>query len=334
MTRIQILSALFLLALLSFTRIIFATDDQEAKELDTVVDVVVTMQNHGYTLGDLVVMRAEFTLRKNLIFDKNSVPLAGPITRWLDLRDVHLHQSKSEGRTHIKIDFAWQIFGTVNEAQKIKIPAIILHANSNKTAVVDENGKTRPSIITIPEQGFYLSPVLPEKLTDEESPRPIILPPRFDETTAMLMTFICLGLGVFLGGFYLWWQDKLIFLPRHPGAMTLLARQFRQQNVVKQAQFSAENLRTIHAGLAAAAEQSLYPNTLVNLFKHAAYLRGDRQEIEQFFNTSWQQFHSQNSAENTISVADTILWIKRAAIAERLYSREKPSRYFKDNATK
>lgn len=325
------------LALLLFTSVIFATEEQIDKASNTAVDVVVTMQNHGYTLGDVIAMHAEFTLGKDFIFDERSMPLAGPITRWLDLREVHFDQSKSEGQTHIKIDFIWQIFGTVNEAQKINIPAIILQMSSDNAEVAeisDEAEKTKPLIITIPEQGFYLSPVLPEKLTDEETPRPMLPPPRFDETTPRAMTLICLGLGLFLSGFYLWWQDKLMFLPRRPGAMTLLARQFRQQNVVKQAQLSAVNLRTIHAGLAAVAGQSLYPNTLDDLFKNAPYLGEYRQEIEQFFNTSWQQFHSQNATKNTISVVDTILWIKRSAIAERLSQRVKPSHYFKDNATK
>ena len=322
------------LILLLFTHVVFATDEQKGKASNTVVDVVVTMQEHGYTLGDLVTMRAEFTLGKNLIFDESSVPLAGPITRWLDLREVHFHQSKNEGQTQIKINFTWQIFGTVQEAQKVKIPAIILHVFSENVELTDEVEKTKPLIITIPEQGFYLSPVLPEKLTDEEIPRPMLPPPRFDETTPRAMTLICLALGLFLSGFFLWWQDKLMFLPRRPGAMTLLARQLRQQNVVKQAQFSAANLRTIHAGLAAVAGQSLYPNTLDNLFKNAPYLGVYRQEIEQFFNTSWQLFHSKKTTGNTISIVDTILWIKRSAIAERISHRVKPSHYFKDNATK
>ena len=52
------------------------------------VEVTVSMRDHGYTLGDIITMHAEFTLEQGYIFDLNSVPLKGPINAWLDLRDI------------------------------------------------------------------------------------------------------------------------------------------------------------------------------------------------------------------------------------------------------
>jgi hypothetical protein len=282
----------------------------------TDVNVTVNMRDHGYTLGDIITMHAEFTLDQGYIFDLNSVPLKGPINAWLDLRDVRSNKEQlSDDSELISLDFTWQIFGTVSEAQIIKIPAIILQT----LAVEVADDAREPLIITIPEQGFYLSPVLPEQLTSEEATRPIIAPPRFDEATPLKLAFLSLGLSVLLGLVWLWLQDRIKWWPRHLGEMTLLARQLRQQDVAKQSHFTADNLRTIHAGLAGSAGQSLYPNTLAILFEKAPYLSVDKETITQFFDNSWRIFHEENAQDLTIPVADTMAWIKRAAVSERLF---------------
>ncbi|NOQ93679.1 MAG: hypothetical protein GQ547_03470 [Methylophaga sp.] len=280
------------------------------------VNVTVNMRNHGYTLGDIITMHAEFTLEQGYIFDLNSVPLQGPINAWLDLRDVTANKEKlADDREFISLDFTWQLFGTVGEAQIIQIPAIILQTLAVEVADDDRE----PLIITIPEQGFYLSPVLPEQLTSEETLRPIITPPRFDEAMPLNLAFLYLVLGILLALAWLWLQDRIKWLPRHPGAMTLLARQLRQQETIKQTQFTADDLRAIHAGLAGSSGQSLYPNTLDILFEKAPYLSVDKETITQFFDDSWRAFHETNAQDHNISVAETMAWIKRATVSERLF---------------
>ncbi len=304
---------LFLLLSLMMTSV-FAEEVAELTSSD--VDVTVNMRNHGYTLGDIMTMHAELTLEQGYIFDLNSVPLKGPINAWLDLRDVTANKEKlSDDRELISLDFTWQIFGTVGEAQIIKIPAIILQTLAVEVADDDRE----PLIITIPEQDFYLSPVLPEQLTSEEALRPIITPPRFDEATPLKLAFLFLAVGVLLALVWLWLQDRIKWLPRHPGAMTLLARQLRQQKVAMQEHFTADDLRAIHAGLAGSAGQSLYPNTLGMLFDKAPYLLVDKEAVTQFFNDSWRVFHDKNAQNIAISVADTMAWIKRVAVSERLF---------------
>jgi len=312
---------LLFLVLLSFSHIASAGGGSvEAPEQppESMIKTTVSMRDHAYTLGDLISMQAEFTLEKGQIFDPNSVPLAGPVNAWLDLRDVFLYQDNNDdGSTHLTIDFTWQIFGTVAEAQIIKIPAIILQTLPPETGQ-NEDDKAQSSIITIAEQPIYLSPVLPEKLGEEEAPRPIMPPPRFDTAMPLMMAVLYLGLALLLVGFWLWLQDKISWLPRHPGAMTLLARQLRHQKVAQQTTLSQADLRMIHAGLAGSAGQSLYPNTLNVLFEKAPHLSAEQEIISQFFNDSWSLFHGKNTGENMISVSETVAWIRRAAIAERL----------------
>jgi len=305
-----------------FSTIILAEEvaNDELNQIDVpVVEMEISLRDHGYTLGDLIEMRAEFTLKKGDKLDPKSIPLKGPVTAWIDLRHVNLKQQENkDGSTQITLDLIWQLFGTVLEAERIQLPAIIMH-----TLPVEQNEQETESLpITVPSQAIYLSPVFPELLTEEESLRPLIAPPRFDTSTPMRLAILCFIFALLLGGFYLWLQDRIRWLPRHPGAMTRLARQLRQQGTVKQDQFLTEDIRLIHAALAGCSGKSLYPNTLDFLFEYAPYLKAEQNQITDFFDDSWALFHSAQNNKNVIDVADTMAWIRRAALSERLFRHQ------------
>ncbi|MDQ7072277.1 MAG: hypothetical protein Q9N32_00235 [Gammaproteobacteria bacterium] len=311
----------FISLLLAISNHVFAVNELaeqgQFEFVESGVNVNVTLRKHGYTLGDKVKMHIEFLLGEAYSFDPKSIPLKGPVTSWLDLRDITLQQEKvDDGKSVIKIDFLWQLFGTVTEAQIIQIPQIILRT---LPVEVVGNEQQQTLVIKVPEQGLYLSPVLPEQLSDEEVPRPILPPPSFDTTTPLRFGIISLVLAVLLAIYWLYLNDKISWLPRHPGAMTVLARQLRKQGVVKQPALTMTDLRIIHRALASCAGQSLYPNTLNTLFENAPYLKDEKETISQFFNETWRLFHQKNVVENTISVAETLAWIRRVAMAERMF---------------
>jgi hypothetical protein len=298
------------------------------------IPVKVIMRDNGYTLGDTIAMHAEFNLAKGLVFDPNSVPLKGSVNNWLDLRNVTMIESKnSDDSRHIRIDFAWQIFGTVEHAQKLKIPAIQLQTiPPNDSAKASDNNK--PIAITIPAQVFYLSPVLPPSITENKH-RPHAPPLRFDTRTPLTIGLLCLGLSLLCGALWLWLMDKISWWPRNPGPMTRLSRQLSKARVTQQANFSCADLRSIHKALASSAGQTLYPNTVDYLFVHAPYLSAEKLTITQFFNESWQSFFA-SSTPSAVNVAETLAWIKRAAMAERLFraSQAKKPATVKANAVK
>jgi mxaA protein len=303
----------------------FAANDSANPE--KIIPVKVTIRDNGYTLGDSIAMHAEFNLAKGLVFDPNSVPLKGPVNNWLDLRDVTMIESKnSDDNSHISIDFTWQIFGTVEHAQTLKIPAIQLQTiPPNESEKAGDNNK--PIAITIPAQGFHLSPVLPPSVTENKH-RPHAPPLRFDTRTPLIIGLLCLGLSLLCGILWLWLMDKIVWWPRNPGPITQLSRQLSKAGVAQQPNFSFADLRSIHKALASSAGQSLYPNTVDNLFERAPYLSADKPTITQFFNVSWQSFFA-SSTSSTVSVAETLAWIKRSAMAERIfraYQAKKPAK--------
>ena len=285
---------------------------------DNSISVKVIMRDNGYTLGDTIAMHAEFNLAKGLVFDSNSVPLKGPVNNWLDLRDVTMDESKNpDDSSHIRIDFSWQIFGTVEHAQTLKIPAIQMQTIPlNDSAKANSNNK--PIAITIPAQAFHLSPVLPLSITQKEH-RPHAPPLRFDTRTPLTIGLLCLGLSLLCGALWLWLMDKVSWWPRNPGPITQLSRQLSKVGVAQQSTFSVADLRTIHKSLASSAGQSLYPNTLNSLFERAPYLLSEKLSITQFFNASWQSFFAGDSTPINVNVTETVAWIKRAAMAERLF---------------
>ena len=289
-----------------------------ANSSEKTIPVKVTMRDNGYTLGDTIAMRAEFNLAKGLVFDPNSVPLKGPVNNWLDLRDVTMDESKnSDDSSHIRIDFSWQIFGTVEHAQTLKIPAIQLQTIPPNNSIKD-NDNNKPIAITIPAQGFHLSPVLPPRIT-EKAHRPHAPPLRFDTRTPLTIGLVCLGLSLLCGALWLWLMDKVSWWPRNPGPITQLSRQLSKVGVAQQSTFSVADLRSIHKALASSAGQSLYPNTLGSLFERAPYLLSEKLSITQFFNASWQSIFANSSTPINVDVAETLAWIKRAAMAERLF---------------
>lgn len=291
-------------------------------KVDSASKIKVIMRDNGYTLGDIIAMHVEFNLAKGLVFDPNSVPLNGPVNNWLDLREVKMVEVKNaDESSNINIDFSWQVFGTVEHAQTIKIPAIQLQtipadddANARNTA------NNKPLAITIPAQGFRLSPVLPPTIT-ENTHRPYAPPLRFDTRTPLTIGLTCLILGLLCGTLWLWLLDKISWWPRNPGPITKLSRQLRMLGVAQQATFNIDNIRSIHSALASSAGQSLYPNSLENLFDKAPYLAADKAEITQFFLQTWALFfeNKRQLTIDSIAVADTLKWIKRAAVAERLF---------------
>ncbi|PPC88560.1 MAG: hypothetical protein CTY37_00720 [Methylotenera sp.] len=271
--------------------------------------VVVNMRDSGYTMGDLMEMQVHITLPKNQHLDPDSLPLEGRVKPWLDLRKLSMQANDEK----IKLSFTWQLFATVEIAQALKLPEIVL-----KTLPIQ--GKAQ--VITIPAQAFQYSPVFAYPIGKHQ--RRADLPPiKFDEKTPLSIALASFTLAILLGLLWAWTQDLLAWLPHKPGPLTQLARQLKRQQLQT---LQTQDLQHIHAALNATAGVTLYPNNLVVLFEKASYLLPQQLAISQFFNASWQQFYGHQSAVHTISGSidknATLVWVNQAALSERLFRRK------------
>jgi len=284
---------------------------------ETVVKVNVSMRDNGYTMGDFIRMQVNLTLKDQQKIDPDSLPLVGRVKPWLDLNSLSI---KTLGNK-TSIEITWQIFATVEIAQQLKTPEIIIKTLEKK-----------PQNISIPAQSFFYSPVLAYPLGDVK--RRADLPPlRFDEQRPKQWTFILLGLAILTGFIWCWLKDRLPWLPYSPGPLTQLARRLNgwpasQYPYTLQGNgLDVDYLRDIHRALNASAGESLYPHTLQKLFIKAPYLEAEKIAISVFFHASWQQFYATTSFKNEahkefeIDPKTTLAWIQNVALAERLFRR-------------
>jgi len=266
--------------------------------------VKVTMRDSGYTMGDFLHMRVEIPLEPGQKLDEESLPLTGRSRYWLDLSDLRWHQA---GDT-LTLDLSWQLFATVEIAQKLQTPVIPLRTQDGRA-------------LQIPAQDFHYSPVLPYPL--ESSGRRANLPPfKADEQTPLMVAAVCLALSLLSIFVWLWLHDRLPWWPRRPGPMTLLARALRRQPA--DAVLNRDQLRLIHDALNRSAGQSLYPQTLARLFAVAPYLQPEQPSIAAFFERSWRTFHA--DVPPTLRADEVQPWVVRCARNERLYWRAQRGR--------
>jgi mxaA protein len=263
------------------------------------IRVTVEMRDTAYTLGDLISERVVIALPAGQAIAPDSLPPPGRAAPWLELRTVRLLQDGDVAR----LDLEWQVFATVESPQILKIPAIELRTQ----------GK-HPQAVDIPAQLFHQSPVLPS-LLENRTPRPDLPPLLFDERPLALAALACFVCTLLCGVAWLWLTDRIPGLPRHPGPFTRLARHLPR----RKGDLDVAALRDIHTALNAAAGETLYPATLPRLFERAPYLEPIRADMERFFRTSWKRFYE--SAPTTPNWTETLLWVKRAARAERIARR-------------
>jgi hypothetical protein len=266
--------------------------------------MTISMRDSGYTIGDSIEMTATFTLPTNQSIDEESLPLVGRVNPWLDIQTIDVKQYQQRVRLHIK----WQLFATVEIAQKLKTPELELKTR----------GET-PQKIIIPQQTFYYSPVLPMPPLENINRRDNLTPPYFDTTKPLICLSFCVVLFFIFGLSWLWFKDLLPWFPRTIGPMTKLARQLKPQSNF----FTLTQLYDVHAALNKSAGVSLYPDNLSQLFHHAPYFDCVQRNVTLFFNQSWPQFYcNKETAVERIEMASNLVWIKRVAMAERVFRRQ------------
>ena len=260
-------------------------------------EVTVRMRDIGYTLGDEMTARVTLRHQQGESLDLQSLPPAGRLTPWLELRTVEV----TAHDTYTIMDFKWQVFATVEQVMMLRIPELELRVRGKRARVVK-----------IPSMPFYMSPVLPDALNDEK-PKASPPPAKFDERSPLLRSLAGVVLAVLGGLAWLWLTDRLPGFPRRPGPFTLLARRLGRA-----VSLDIPVLQEIHASLNQAAGSTLYPNTLHRLYQRAPYLECVRPEIDVFFQASWRCFYA---GSTTMPAREsTLAWVRQAARAERMHT--------------
>lgn len=267
--------------------------------------VQVTMQDSGYHLGDFIHQTITFNVPKGAALDEESLPLTGYVKPWLDLTTLSYKQQDET----VQLFLTWQIFATVEIAQALKTPALVIKTKANP-----------PQEIVIPAQAFYYSPVFPYPLA--ETKRQNDLPPlAFNEQMPLIGVIVSGALGVLLTLCWMWLKDWLPW-SKNPGPIAKLAKSMRLNTAQA---IDVKALQAIYHALNATAGESLFPSNLSQLFNQAPYLLPYQHEVEQCFAVCWRAMYGDQPlslSHGAVSNEFTLDWIAPAAIAERLFLRK------------
>ena len=249
----------------------------------------------GLTPGDLIESRVRLPAGGQPI-DGASLPAPGRVAAWLELRSVQ----HSGGELRL----LWQILGTVPATEVLALPRIELRT-------------TGGTGVTVAPARFHLSSTLPETL-DDRAPRPMSAPVPFDVHGPQVGALVSSILALLSATGLLWAIDRLPWLPRHPGPMLRLRRALRRAPA-GDAELDVPTLQRVHAALAEAAGQTLYPDTLHRLFEAQPTFVPQRASIETFFAASWPSIFG---AQDAIAPArERLDWLDAVVLAERLSRR-------------
>jgi len=277
-----------------------------ADEGSNPIHPIVTLRDSGYLLGDLIEERVDLSLPTGASLDPDSLPLAGRVAPWMEVRASRAEHGERDGEQSVIVRY--QIFAEVEQAGRVPIPAFKLR--------VRDAGHTR--VVEVPEKSFLLSAALPPTLSDEDrelksAAPPSLLPAR----NAVLGALFSLIVAVACAAYLLWVYDRLPFLPRAPGPFARLWRSWRRRG---RRGLSNDDgvalLRAWHAALNLAAGETLYPSTLSRLFVSAPHLQPLRARIEKLFESSWQSFYGPASSKAP-DATELLEMLRHAAERER-----------------
>ncbi|TFZ60345.1 nonribosomal peptide synthetase MxaA [Methylorubrum sp. Q1] len=278
-----------------------------------------TPRAFGYFQGDLVQVQAEIRTDPGFTLQRPSLPKPGPVTYWLDLRDVRTEESRgADGANVIRLRLTYQDFYVALDARTLEVPGFPVTVES-----AGANGSTT-AVAQLPAWKIGVSPlreVQPERRDDPaEYLRPDGRAPRLDPQPALASAAGFLALAVLalvlLAYDRAWW-----FFGRRRGrpfALALKALGRARQQSQGEALYR-EALLALHRGLDATDGRRVLADDLPDfLGRHPAF-RGQAGGLERFFSASRLAFFGRDTAGagTTLPLPEVEALLRRLGAVER-----------------
>ncbi|WP_284246793.1 nonribosomal peptide synthetase MxaA, partial [Methylobacterium haplocladii] len=127
-----------------------------------------TLRPFGYFVGDLVRVQVDIMVDDGFTVQAASLPQPGPITYWLDLRDIAVEETAEDDARRIRLHLTYQSFYAALDARTLEIPGFAL------TVASDRKDGVTSAKAQVPAWSINVSPL-----------REIQPPPREDPTEYM-----------------------------------------------------------------------------------------------------------------------------------------------------
>ena len=235
----------------------------------------------GYFLGDLLQARIDIALEPGITVQQASLPRPGPITYWLDLRDVAVERVAGG----LRLRLTYQIFYAALDARRVEVPGFTV-------ALADETpGGTTTALAEIPAWTVGVSPLREIQPERRDDPVDYLQPDgrahRLDPDAAVTAALVFAGLALPALALLAWDRAWLGRRRGRPFART--ARRLRRLPGTEEDGYR-EALRLIHRGLDETDGRRLLADDLpAFLDRHPAF-RTERQALAHFFDASRRAF--------------------------------------------
>lgn len=124
----------------------------------------------GFFLGDLVSSQVDIVVDKGFSIQPASLPSPGPVTYWLDLRDVKIEQTSKGDTSHVRLNLTYQSFYAALDARVMEIPGFTV------TVASGDGGGTTTAGANVPPWSINVSPLREVKPPAREDPAEYLRP--------------------------------------------------------------------------------------------------------------------------------------------------------------
>ncbi len=264
---------------------------------------IVTPRAFGYVIGDVIRHKIRIELDNGYRMQLDSLPEAGRLNRWLELRSLSWSNNKDGGANAYEIELIYQILNSPERLQEVFIP--------NFTLTATDGEQTLP--VLIPEWGFTIAPITriggttTAAFLDIKPERP---PPAIP-ITPYVIGLVIMGVVILLVLLFLAYAYASIpFFQRANGPFALAYRQLKRLHIeqVGPTRYRAA-LRCVHHALNQTAGAVLFPDGLNTFFSHHPRYMAERAAIEKLFAQSRAAFY--DSWNNEDAQTHSIDWLLR-----------------------
>lgn len=249
----------------------------------------------GFFLGDLITAQVDIVVDKGFSVQPASLPRPGPVTYWLDLRDIKVDETQQGDANRIRLALTYQSFYAALDARVMEIPGFTV------TIASGASGGTTTAGAHMPPWSINVSPLREVKPPAREDPSEHLRPDGsvapLDPHWPLRGAAVCAGLSVLalalLARDRAWWpfrgRPNRAFAGAH-GIVRRLARRPEQDAGYREA------LLALHRGLDDTDGRRVLADDLpAFLDRHPAY-RGLEPALTGFFAASRLAFFGRETA--------------------------------------
>jgi mxaA protein len=264
----------------------------------------------GYFLGDLLHAQVDITADQGFSLQSASLPQAGPVTYWLDLRTIAVDEAP--GR--IRLRLTYQSFYAALDTRQVAVPGFSVVLES-QTA-----GGTTSAKAEVPGWSLVMSSLREVQPPQHDDPAEYLRPDgrggRLDPAPLLQATLLFLALTMLSLAALAY--DRAWFGNRRKRPFTRAARALHRLGRDGTGGYR-EALRLIHRGLDETDERRVLADDLpAFLARHPAF-QGESAALARFFAASRQAFFGRDPATAQVALpwAEVEASLRRLAAVER-----------------